>query len=542
MASDQNSNKDTSLYTPCGICLKVLKDPVSCQHNEHLFCRACIAAHLMNSQTCPSCMEPLTIQSLKQAPQAVTNLLSEGKIRCQFVERGCVQLLEPENLKRHVTECRFAPNKGCQHEVNRQDLPHHETAVCEQRRVECPSCDEMKQELDTVKGELAAVNEKFEEVSERMASKMAIMEKKMAEVEKQSELVKGELEKQKRINCVHVLDNLETKARLNTIAKHLKRMAQHVTSESEKHSKVDGKNSELARIIIAAGWNGQRSTSSVEMFSFVDETWTLLQPIKEARLGASSVVYNNHVFLLGGFGPSGATKSIEILSLNAVHADPTSKWESILAELPYQLWKHCSVFYKERLIVVGGYDESKRASSDSIIEISLDPPYNSKLLAVLPETRWYHGVALFGNKILILGGKVDWHSDRNLVSVLLYDITKNECQELAPLPYPVSDMATVKLDDDNVILAGGCDSNEQPLKKVILYNIKSQKSLRLPDMKYNRAGCVGVGIQGTVVVMGGKDEKEQKLKSVECFRFDRYTWEELPEMHEARCLATAVVC
>jgi hypothetical protein len=161
----------------------------------------------------------------------------------------------------------------------------------------------------------------------------------------------------------------------------------------------------------------------------------------------------------------------------------------------------------------------------------------------MPQARYLHGVAMFGDKILILGGKVEvLFCDTNLASVLLYDITKNECKELAALPYPVSEMATVKWGDDSVIIAGGVDSNRQPLNKVLLYNIKTQKSRMLPDMKYKRKGCVAAVVGDTVIVMGGQDERRKYLKSVECFQFDLYSWQELPEMREARCLATAVVC
>ena len=74
-----------------------------------------------------------------------------------------------------------------------------------------------------------------------------------------------------------------------------------------------------------------------------------------------------------------------------------------------------------------------------------------------------------------------------------------------------------------------------------MYNIKTQKSHELPDMKYKRKGCVAAVVRDTVIVMGGRDEKNF-LKSVEGFRFDRNSWEELPPMHEARCHAAAVVC
>ena len=124
----------------------------------------------------------------------------------------------------------------------------------------------------------------------------------------------------------------------------------------------------------------------------------------------------------------------------------------------------------------------------------------------------------------------------------MYDIIENQFQELAPLPYPVHEMATVRWGDDKLITMGGADSNNQPLNKVLMYNIKTQKSHELPNMKYKRRGCVAAVVGDTVIVMGGRNETGDDLNSVEGFRFDRYSWEELPPMHEARCWATAVVC
>ena len=542
----------------CGICLNVLKDPVSCQHNEHLFCRACITVHLMHSQTCPSCIQPLTVQSLSKAPRAVTSLLSELKIRCQFFARGCAEFVQLENLERHVTDCGFAPaicsNEGCQLEVNRHDLLHHETAVCEQRRVKCHSCDEIKQEMNTVKGELAAVNEKLKSVDERMENKIERVGKKMdrieenvtAEVANVVKLIQGQVKNQEESNRRLKAENVEIKRSLNETMKQLKRMTQQTPHEVQaKQMKKDitegGADREL-KIIIAGGWNGKNTIDSVEMFSFLNLAWTLIKPMKECRRSAASVAQNNEILVLGGCSKSGVMKSIEKLSLKAVHVNQTVPWEKVFAELPGKLWGHCSVVYNGRLIVIGGYDESKQVCSDSITEISLVPPYDSKLLATMPQARWCHNVAIFGGKILILGGKVDRNSSTNLSSVLLYDIIKNECKTLAPLPYAVSQMATIPWGDDNVALAGGFDSKNRPLNKVLLYNNKSQKCHMLPDMKHNRGACVAAVVKDTIIVMGGRDERGKILKSVECFRFDRYTWEELPEMHEARSWATAVVC
>ena len=103
-------------------------------------------------------------------------------------------------------------------------------------------------------------------------------------------------------------------------------------------------------------------------------------------------------------------------------------------------------------------------------------------------------------------------------------------------------MATVKWGDENVLIMGGADNNDQPLNKVLMYNIKTQKNHELPNMKYKRRGCVAAVVRDTVIVAGGKNERGNFLKSVEGFRFDRNSWEELPSMHEARWSATAVVC
>ena len=285
---------------------------------------------------------------------------------------------------------------------------------------------------------------------------------------------------------------------------------------------------------VVAGGSGL--LNSVEMFSLAAKTWTPLQPMKICRTESSSFVWNDQILVTGG-----KDKSIEKLSLNAVQVHLSTHWETIPAELPARLYGHRSVVYNGHMIVIGGYDSGKQAHSDSITKISLVPPYTRKILATMPEGRYHHDVAIFGDKILIVGG--EGNSGKSaLRSVIMYDITKNQFHVLAPLPYAVRQMATVKWDDDHVMIIGGMNSNGQRLNKVLMYNIKTQKSHELPNMKYKRFGCVAAVVRDTVIVMGGVDERLDRLRTVEGFRFDRNSWEELPPMHEARCYATAVVC
>ena len=548
----------------CIICTNVLKDPVMCRHNEHLFCRACITRHLMNSQTCPTCMEPLTVDTLTQAPRGIRNLLAELKIRCEFFDRGCAKFVELGDLERHVADCGFAPvvcsNAGCQLEVNKQDLIHHETAVCELRQVQCHSCDELSQEMDAMKVNMAAMNEKLdknEKKLDRNAKKMSEnvqrIEMNLKAVEQnlvaKVELVQEQLNKQEVSNRHVQGDIVEINKSLNEITKQLERMTQQgsheVQVEQEEMKKGIAEADEMEtepKVVIAGGYNKGDTSNSVEMFSLSTQTWTPLRSMKECRNGASSVVYNNQVVVTGGCGNNGNTKSMERLSKNVVQADQSITWEKLNAKLPGRLRGHCSVVYNGRLIVIGGYDDDKCACSDSITEVSLVPPYTTKLLTTMPQGRWYHGVAIFGDKIVICGGLESMLIGSILRSMVMYDIRKNKCMELAPLPYPVYSMASVKWGDENVMIMGGADGEGEALNKVSIYNIKSQKSRVLPDMKYKRKGCVAAVVRDTAIVMGGRDERRNYLKTVESFKFDRYSWNKLPEMHNPTVDATAVVC
>ena len=497
-------------------------------------------------------MQPLTVETLRQATRGIRNLLSELQIRCEFFDRGCGKFVQLGDLERHVADCGFAPavcsNEGCQLEVNKQDLLHHETAVCEQRRVKCHSCNDIRREMDTVKVDLAMVNVKldnntkyFKMIAETIKNNVNVenvkVEVKAVEenLAAKVELVQQQLNKQEESNRRLEADNTELKKSLKEIMKQLEKITEQtsheVQAEEMKKGIAEGGRLDREPKVVVAGGKNTKAGNSVEMFNLTTKTWTPLQPMKKRRNEASSVVYNNQIVVTGG-----GDKSMEKLSLNAVHVDQSIPWENIPAVLPGQLYGHRSVVYNGRLIVIGGIDIDKAAYSNSITEISLVPPYTSKLLATMPEGRYHHGVAIFGDKILIVGGRSELSVLR---SAIIYDITKDIFQQLAPLPYPTYEMATVKWGDDNVMIMGGIESNNQVLNKVLMYNIKTQESHYLPDMKYNRIACAAAVVRDTVIVMGGQGDIGN---TVEGFRFDRNSWEELPPMHEKRCWATAVVC
>ena len=171
----------------CLICFNVLKDPVLCPRNQHCFCRGCITKHLENSRRCPTCADVLTVATLAEASRMVKDYLNELDIHCVHKNRGCQDVVQLQHLERHETTCGFTPavcsNQGCGVTVNKRDLIHHESEVCEFRKLKCHSCGEMTKTLADMEKKI--VNLERNMVTKRtMETIMASVETKVANVER----------------------------------------------------------------------------------------------------------------------------------------------------------------------------------------------------------------------------------------------------------------------------------------------------------------------------------------------------------------------
>jgi hypothetical protein len=281
---------------------------------------------------------------------------------------------------------------------------------------------------------------------------------------------------------------------------------------------------------------GDAGTDSVEMFNWRQRTWSPLQSLPKQRYAASSFVYNNHVTIAGGYC-SGYVGDMIRMNINP-NPDLLMHWSECPVKLRAKLARHSSVLYNDHLIVTGG--RNGNGVSDCIHEVQLVPPYTVKTLSRMPEPRQDHSTQLFDDNLLIVGGRTTVSYRDSLSSVVLYDIKKNECKQLTPLPYEVSQMATVRW-GDNIVVIGGADKRDKALDTVIIYNVKTEQSHLLPSMRCKRWGCTAVVIGNNIVVLGGVNELSLILKSVEAFNFESYSWQELPEMSEERWQHTAVV-
>ncbi|XP_046843155.1 kelch-like protein 35 [Xenia sp. Carnegie-2017] len=282
--------------------------------------------------------------------------------------------------------------------------------------------------------------------------------------------------------------------------------------------------------ILIAGGDSDDSLKSVEIFSWKEEKWFKIASMEKGHWWASSFIYNDDIFVVGGLGG----KSMETLNIKQF---PLT-WRKFPTKLPYYCQYHQTVVYKQQILFIGG-DIFGKGPSDLISEIKITgtTSYVLKELCHMPEPRCYHVAVVVDDKVLIFGG--EGKDRKDLSSVLEFDPRTLTFKEMPPLPHPLTQMATVQWRDQVVLLGG---SGGEKLNSVIMYDSKTGKITVLPSMLEKRSFCCAVITGDTIVVMGGMNDKYVDLKSVECFEMgSSSSWTYLPSMNEPRRAAIAEV-
>ena len=562
---DGRFEKDVDEHFHCSICYNVLKDPRMCR-NDHAFCLDCITEHLkVNSQTCPECNDHLSVDTLRR-PRLLNNYLSKLKINCDYASRGCPEFICVENLESHVESCGFSPvmcsNKNCGMEINKQDKDYHENEVCEFRKVKCQDCGKVQEVVGRLEGSLIEldgnvgknhvdmkkivgklegslvgmnkmVNERVETLTEMnkvVSRKVEAMGNRQEEVQREVKKEVGEVKnevKDVKENLFKVYKDVDkVKVMMSQVLEKLN-MLEHL---NKLPSLTEGMlNTPREDILIAGGCGNYTGT---EIFSWEKNGWFAMSPMNEDHAQASSFIYKNQLFVVGGDD----SKTIETLDLSVLPL----KWMKFPGKLPYGCGGHQTVVYQERVIYIGGFNSNKREWSNLISELQLNSPYTMKELCQLPEPRVCYQAEIFEDKVLILGGQQSTALEEHLDSVLEFDVKTNQCKEMPPLPRSLTSMATVQW-RDQVIVLGGRDKDNKVVNDVFMYDCKTGKITVLPSMSEGRCACCAVITGNTVVVMGGYNEKREDLKSVECFTMGGSTWEYLPAMNKVRYSAVAEV-
>ena len=546
---EQERFKDkVDIKLECGICLKVLKDPVQCP-NEHYFCRSCIKTSLCEtSEACPTCQHHLTEETLTKPPRFLRETLQDLIIRCNYENRGCQELIKLEFLDRHVQSCGYSPtrcsNAGCKEVINRHDKQRHELELCQFRKIDCDECGEqviwkssrvhpcfMRKEMDELTRRLNVVQNDMKVVQNDMnvvQNDMNVVQNDMKVVQNDMNVVQNDMNVVQNDMNVVQNDVKEVKGEVKLTHEEMAFLTKETT---QRFDLFTGRR----KIFVCGGRDSKTTFKSVESYRWPENSWTLESPMNETRLSLSAFVHCHDIYVSGGQNVNN-TDSIERLSFD----NQDLEWIKSPVNMPIKCSGHKMVCYENSAILIGGRIDDD--TSDDIYEIGLNPPEEIKLLTQMPEARCYHGCEIVDDQVIIAGGGTSTYLKDTKNTVYLYDINNNECKILPPLPFAVANMATVSY-KGNVVLIGGVNVKGETLNTVAMYDIKTGQIKMLHCLNHKRAGSGAVIAGNVIIVMGGYNyQTETFLDSVECLDLNTVSvWRELSPMTTKRGHTTAVL-
>ena len=246
----------------------------------------------------------------------------------------------------------------------------------------------VNEKVEGVNEKVEGVNEKVEGVNEKVEGVNEKVERLVAAREEMKKEVKGVKENLSKVNK----DVDEVKVMMSQMLEKLNM----IELFNKLPSPTEGMMNTSREDILITGGYGVKST---EIYSWEKNGWFKVSEMSDSHEGASSFIYNDQLFVVGGAG----TKSIETLNLSELPL----KWLKFAGELPYECGDHQTVVHQQRILHIGGYDYTRGKTSNMISELQLTSPCTMKELCQMPEPRRCHGAEIFEDKVLILGGYDD---------------------------------------------------------------------------------------------------------------------------------------
>lgn len=281
--------------------------------------------------------------------------------------------------------------------------------------------------------------------------------------------------------------------------------------------------------------------------------WVPVAPLNVPRVGASSVVLDGKIYVIGG-------KSLNNNVLNSVELfDPAMGTWSISEVAPMNIARYnaSAVVYEGKIYVTGGRNESEVFDEVEVY----DPVQNSwQAVNEMRKDREGHSTILFGGKIYAIGGSKDENS--YVDEIEWYDPDSAKWQKsywemISPrvahfyavvqdtfymfggvyfLPLKSNYKCTLSFDwipmtnwevaryygatsvlGDSIFMMGGeVVEGGSPLKtaSVSIYNLVTKQFLPGPELPSPRSGATAVTFDNKIYLMGGYGSNSQVLAEV----------------------------
>lgn len=181
---------------------------------------------------------------------------------------------------------------------------------------------------------------------------------------------------------------------------------------------------------------GYTSADYVEVYDPLTDSWTDLTPMPTARGWGGCAVWNDTIYIFGGYDPSLETTGMEVEKYHP----STDTW---VVDPPMEMYRETfsSIAVNDRIYLIGGWSNDLVQEYDPALKTWTD-------LASMPTGRGGSGVCKFGEYIIIVGGR------GGADAVEAYHISTDTWLELPPLQTPREGLVAEIVDGVLYVITG----------------------------------------------------------------------------------------
>lgn len=137
------SDKPKIDFHICKICYSLVREPISCNDCDEIFCLYCVEESKKSNNKCPHCRKTFNERKLNKFNK---NIINELIIECPF---DCRNKIKYEFFTKHLENCGNIPKiyncKLCKKSLNTEnkglDLIEMHKQTCEKIVLKCGNCD-----------------------------------------------------------------------------------------------------------------------------------------------------------------------------------------------------------------------------------------------------------------------------------------------------------------------------------------------------------------------------------------------------------------
>ncbi|QNR64996.1 kelch-like protein [Paenibacillus peoriae] len=255
------------------------------------------------------------------------------------------------------------------------------------------------------------------------------------------------------------------------------------------------------KIYIIGGSSGSIPYKDVQIYDPKNNTWALGGSMPTARASATSVVYGNDIYVIGGYtGNAFSWTGGSSVNNVEVYNTQTDTW-GVKKAMPQALGALTSVLYKGKIYVFGGLTTNARSVATVQVYDPASDSWSTK--KPIPNTIHVSSAVVHKDKIYLVAGRhIDNSSNVSLNTFFEYDPDSDEWST-KPHLLTARGGAQAVIYSNKVFAIAGVNETGGELNTVESFDFEQNKWSSEASLKQARSGAGAVTLGGQIYVIGG---------------------------------------